>query len=132
MANMYPKNISEYLPTDSERIVYQELKNQLPDTFDVFYSVSWTSYYAGRLVKSEADFIVASPDYGFLCLEVKGGNGIRIEDNNWYLSDAVHGERKLNSSPYDQAEKNMYYFYKVFGNIWCRCDFSLLSHKRRA
>ena len=94
MANMYPKNISEYLPTDSERIVYQELKNQLPDTFDVFYSVSWTSYYAGRLVKSEADFIVASPDYGFLCLEVKGGNGIRIEDNNWYLSDAVHGERK--------------------------------------
>ena len=107
MANMYPKNISEYLPTDSERIVYQELKNQLPDTFDVFYAVSWTSYYAGRLVKSEADFIVASPDYGFLCLEVKGGNGIRIEDNNWYLSDAVHGERKLNSSPYDQAEKNM-------------------------
>lgn len=116
MANMYPKNISEYLPTDSERIVYQELKNQLPDTFDVFYSVSWTSYYAGRLVKSEADFIVASPDYGFLCLEVKGGNGIRIEDNNWYLSDAVHGEHKLNSSPYDQAEKNMYYFSKVFSS----------------
>ena len=102
MANMYPKNISEYLPTDSERIVYQELKNQLPDTFDVFYSVSWTSYYAGRLVKSEADFIVASPDYGFLCLEVKGGNGIRIEDNNWYISDAVHVEIKMNSSPYDQ------------------------------
>lgn len=116
MANMYPKNISEYMPTDSERIVYQELKNQLPDTFDVFYSVGWTSYHAGRLIKSEADFIVASPDYGFLCLEVKGGNGIRIEDNKWYLSDAVHGERRLNSSPYDQAEKNMYYFSKVFSS----------------
>jgi len=114
MANMYPKNISEYLPTDSERIVYQELKNQLPDSFDVFYSVSWTSYQGGRLVKSEADFIVASPDYGFLCLEVKGGSSVRIEDNVWYLSDAVHGERKLNISPYDQAEKNMYYFTKVF------------------
>ena len=114
MANMYPKNISEYLPTDSERIVCQELKNQLPDSFDVFYSVSWTSYQGGRLVKSEADFIVASPDYGFLCLEVKGGSNVRIEDNVWYLSDAVHGERKLNMSPYDQAEKNMYYFTKVF------------------
>lgn len=114
MANMYPKNISEYLPTDSERIVYQELKNQLPDSFDVFYSVGWTTYHAGKLVKSEADFIVASPDYGFLCLEVKGGNGVRIEDNVWYLSDAVHGERKLNMSPYAQAEKNMYYFTKVF------------------
>ncbi len=116
MANMYPKNISEYLPTDSERIVYQELKNQLPDTFDVFYSVSWTSYRDGRLVKSESDFIVASPDYGFLCLEVKGGSGIRIEDNNWFLSDALYGERKLNSSPYDQAEKNMYYFSKAFSS----------------
>ena len=114
MANMYPKNISEYLPTDSERIVYQELKNQLPDSFDVFYSVGWTSYQDGRLVKSEADFIVASPDHGFLCLEVKGGSSVRIEDNVWYLSDTVHGERKLNVSPYAQAEKNMYYFTKVF------------------
>lgn len=116
MANMYPKNINEYLPTDSERIVYQELKNQLPDSFDVFYSVSWTSYHTGRLVKSEADFIIASPDYGFLCLEVKGGNSIRIEDNIWYLSDAIHGERKLNTSPYEQAEKNMYYFAQMFSS----------------
>ena len=114
MANMYPKNISEYLPTDSERIVYQELKNQLPDSFDVFYSVSWTSYRDGQLIKSEADFIVASPDYGFLCLEVKGGNNVRVENNIWYLSDTIHGERKLNMSPYDQSEKNMYYFTKAF------------------
>lgn len=116
MANMYPKNISEYMPTDSERIVYQELKNQLPDSFDVFYSVKWTSYENGSLVKSEADFIVASPDYGFLCLEVKGGTGIRIEDNVWYVADTVHGERKLNVSPYDQAEKSMYFFNSTFSN----------------
>lgn len=116
MANMYPKNISEYMPTDSERIVYQELKNQLPDSFDVFYSVKWTSYENGTLVKSEADFIVASPDYGFLCLEVKGGTGIRVEDNIWYVADTVHGERKLNASPFDQAEKSMYFFNSTFSN----------------
>lgn len=116
MANMYPKNISEYMPTDSERIVYHELKTQLPDTYDVFYSVKWTSYENGALVKSEADFIVASPDYGFLCLEVKGGTGIRVEDNIWYVSDTVHGERKLHSSPYDQAEKSMYFFSNSFSN----------------
>lgn len=116
MAKMYPKSISEYMPTDSERIVYQELKNQLPDSFDVFYSVKWTSRENGTLVKSEADFIVASPDYGFLCLEVKGGTGIRIEDNVWYVSDTVHGERRLSSSPYDQAEKSMYFFAKFFSN----------------
>lgn len=104
------------MPTDSERIVYQELKNQLPDSFDVFYSVKWTSYENGSLIKSEADFIVASPDYGFLCLEVKGGTGIRIENNVWYISDNIHGERKLNTSPYDQAEKSMYFFNKTFSN----------------
>lgn len=118
MANMYPKNIAEYTPEDSERIVYQALKTQIPDTWDVFYSVSWTSYKRGRRIKSEADFIVCSPEYGFLCLEVKGGSQIRKENDIWYLSDAVHGERKLNCSPYEQAEKSMYYFETVFSNMY--------------
>lgn len=116
MANMYPKNIAEYMPTDSERIVYQELKNQLPDSFDVFYSVEWTSYENGALIKSEADFIVASHEYGYLCLEVKGGSGIRIVDNIWYVLDTIHGERRLNISPYEQAEKSMYFFSNKFSN----------------
>ncbi len=114
MANMYPKSIAEYMPTDSERIVYQELKNQLPDTYDVFYSVKWTSQEDGVLVKSEADFIVASQEFGFLCLEVKGGAGIKVKDNVWYVSDRIHGERRLNCSPYDQAEKSMYFFLNTF------------------
>lgn len=114
MANMYPKNITEYTPEDSERIVYQELKNQLPNSWDVFYSVPWTTYKRGRRIKSEADFIVCSPEYGFLCLEVKGGSQIRKENDTWYLNDITYGERKLNESPYDQAEKSMYYFESVF------------------
>lgn len=118
MANMYPKNIAEYTPEDSERIVYQELKNQLPEDWDVFYSVPWTTYKHGRCIKSEADFIVCSPEYGFLCLEVKGGSQIRKEKDTWYLSDYEHGERKLNLSPYDQAEKSMYYFETVFSNMY--------------
>lgn len=113
---MYPKSISEYMPTDSERLVYYELKTQLPDSFEVFYSVNWTAVRNGSIVKSEADFIVTSPEYGFLCLEVKGGNSLRIEDNSWYIEDSIHGERKLNMSPYDQAEKSMYYFFKTFSN----------------
>lgn len=118
MANMYPKNITEYTPEDSERIVYQELKNQLPNSWDVFYSVPWTTYKRGRRIKSEADFIVCSPEYGFLCLEVKGGSQIRKENDTWYLNDITYGERKLNESPYDQAEKSMYYFESVFSNMY--------------
>ena len=115
---MYPKNISEYTPEDSELIVYQELKNQLPDNWVVFYSVPWTSYKRGQMIKSEADFIVCSPEFGFLCLEVKGGNQIRKENDIWYVNDNLYGERKLNCSPYDQAEKSMYYFEAVFSNMY--------------
>ena len=116
---MYPQNISEYLPTDSERIFYNALKNQLPDTYEIFYSVHWSQYKNGVRQTSESDFIVTSPDYGYICLEVKGGNQIRIEgNNNWYVIDAEHGERKLKKSPYLQAEDSMYYFRKLFSNTY--------------
>lgn len=116
MARMYPKNINEYMPTDSERIVYYVLKNQLPDNYEVFYSVKWTSYEDGQLIKSEADFIVCCPKYGFLCLEVKGGTEIHRDSDNWSIEDTIHGKRELSISPYDQAEKSMYYFFNVFSN----------------
>ena len=104
------------MPTDSERIVYQELKQQLPDTFSVFYSVKWSTFDQGHFIKSEADFVIESPDYGFLCLEVKGGSGVRVDGDTWYINDNMYGERRLNSSPYDQAEKSMYYFRNAFSN----------------
>lgn len=116
MAVMYPKNISQYILTESEQIVYYELKKQLPDTFEVFYSVSWTLMKNGKKEKSEADFVVVSPSYGFLCLEVKGGNGIRVTDNEWILLDNVHGDRTLTRTPYEQAEASMYFFKNAYAN----------------
>ncbi|MBD5543851.1 MAG: DUF2075 domain-containing protein [Lachnospiraceae bacterium] len=116
MAIMYPKNIAQYAPTESEQIVYYELKRQLPDSFEIFYSVSWTLKKNGKKEKSEADFVVVSPNYGFLCLEVKGGNGIRVEDNQWTILDNIYGERKLNRSPYEQAEASMYFFMNAYAN----------------
>lgn len=115
---MYPENLAEYHPTESERVIYEALRSQLPDTFEVFYSVQWSVWNNGTLQKSEADFIVTSPDYGYLCLEVKGGTGIRIKDNVWYVSDYQHGERKLKESPYDQAEKSMYYFKTRYSEVY--------------
>ena len=116
MAIMYPKNITQYAPTESERIVYYELQRQLPDSFEVFYSVSWAFIKNGKREKSEADFVVVSPHYGFLCLEVKGGHGIRVEGNEWTLLDNVHGNRKLTHSPYEQAEASMYFFKNAYAN----------------
>ena len=116
MAIMYPKDIAQYAPTESEQLVFYELQQQLPDTFEVFYSVSWTYTKNGKKEKSEADFVVVSPNYGFLCLEVKGGNGIRVEDNEWTILDSTHGDRKLTRSPYEQAEASMYFFQKAYSN----------------
>ena len=116
MAIMYPKDIAQYAPTDSEQLVFYELKQQLPDSFEVFYSVSWTYIKNGKKEKSEADFVVLSPNFGFLCLEVKGGNGIRVEDNEWTVLDNRNGDRKLTRSPYEQAEASMYFFQKAYSN----------------
>ena len=75
MAVMFPKNINELDPQDSELEVYNQFRKQLDDSYTVFYSVEWNRKRKdGSLEKSEADFIVASPKYGFLCLEVKGGS----------------------------------------------------------
>ncbi len=115
---MYPQNIDEYLPTDSERFVYNELQLQLPDTFEVFYSVQWSVVRNGHMNKSESDFIITSPEYGYICIEVKGGNGIRIEENQWFLDDSRYGERRLKESPYDQSERSMYYFEQLYSDTF--------------
>lgn len=122
MAIMYPKNIHVLDPEDSEIEVYNQLKGQLDDSYTVFYSVEWNRKRKnGSLEKSEADFIVANPKYGFLCLEVKGGSGITISpEGTWTLHTGKYGDRILDRSPYKQAEDSMYYFkdkYKKEYNI---------------
>ena len=119
MAIMYPKNINEYMPTYSERLVYDELKKQLPDSYVVFYSVEWSRDNNGKMEKSEADFVVTHPDYGYVCLEVKGGRRLFVQDGDWFLEDDVE-TRKLKRSPYTQAEESMYFFkdaYRKSANI---------------
>lgn len=111
---MYPKNLSEYMPTQSEIIVFNKLKDELPDSYEVFYSVGWNSFEKGYHIQSEADFIILNPDFGFLVLEVKGGD-VRVQNNEWYISDSFSVERRLSCSPYEQAERSMYHFSNRYG-----------------
>ena len=119
---MYPKNIHVLDPEESEIEVYNQLKKQLDDSYTVFYSVEWNKKRRdGSLEKSESDFIIANPKYGFLCLEVKGGSGITISSEGiWTLHTGRYGDRILGKDPYKQAEASMYYFkdkYKKEYNI---------------
>ena len=113
MAIMHPAQIHEFFHAYSEVKFFNACKEQLSEKYHVFYSVRWYSTVHGVREDSECDFLIFNPDYGFICVEVKGGTGIRVEDGAWYLVD--HDcERRLKRSPYDQAEQSMRFFKKYY------------------
>lgn len=119
MAIMHPVDIENYAYTATEKEMYLALKEQLPDKYQVFYSIRWFETTAeNRRVDSESDFLVFDPSFGFITIEVKGGVGIEVQDNDWFLieSDNQYGEsrRELKCSPYEQAEKSMRHFHHYF------------------
>ena len=113
MAIMHPVQITEAYNAYSEVKFFNACKEQLSDKHHVFYSVRWYSTTNGEREDSECDFLIFNPDYGFICIEVKGGTGIRVEGNLWYLT-SKEGERRLKRSPYEQAEQSMRFFKKYF------------------
>lgn len=113
MATMHPAQISDIYHAYSEIKFFKACKDHLSDKYHVFYSVRWYSTTNGVREDSECDFLIFNPDYGFLCVEVKGGTSLRVEDGEWYLVDH-NGERKLKRSPYEQAEQSMRFFKKYF------------------
>lgn len=113
MAKMYPKNLSLYQHTYSEAKVFNALKEQLDDRISVFFSISWIANVNGLKEQSECDFLIFDPMYGFLTCEVKGGKGLKVENDEWYLIDN-NEERKLKRSPMRQAEESSRYFYELY------------------
>lgn len=116
MAIMYPSSIESYNYTESEKFVYDKLENELSDEYHVFYSIRWYTKVRDKKEESECDFLVFHPRYGYLCIEVKGGVEIQIEDNIWKILDSHDSEeyRVLKRSPFKQAELSMYYFKKYY------------------
>lgn len=116
MANMYPKSIENYNYTQSEKHFYEALKTKLSDKFTVFYSIKWFTMQGGVKVSSECDFLVFHPSYGYLTIEVKGGNSIEKINDEWRIIDNNYkdGYRVLKRSPFKQSEESMYYFKEYF------------------
>ena len=109
MAILHPTSISENNKPGSEVKFFKACREQLSDKYHVFYSLRWYTTRDGLREDSECDFLIFNPDYGFLCVEVKGGTGITIDGDKWHLDD-YDGGRTLKESPYKQAEKSMRYF----------------------
>ena len=118
MAVMHPVDIENYDYTPTEKDLYYALKKQLPDKYQVFYSVRWFETVENKRIDSESDFLVFDPSFGFITIEVKGGTGITVNDGKWTLiedySPSNSSSRELKCSPYEQAEKSMRHFRNYF------------------
>ncbi len=118
MAVMHPIDIENYCYTHTEKKMYDALKKQLPEKYQVFYSVRWFETVDNKRIDSECDFLIFDPSFGFIALEVKGGTGISVENGKWTLienySPSNSGSRVLKCSPYEQAEKSMRHFRTYF------------------
>lgn len=119
MAIMYPIDIENYTYTVTEKEMYNALKEQLPDKYQVFYSIRWfETTENNKRIDSESDFLVFDPSFGFITIEVKGGKGIEVIDRDWILTEYDEhfneSKRELKCSPYDQAEKSMRHFHNYF------------------
>lgn len=104
MARMFPSDINSETVTDSEMDVFYALREGLDDSYTVFHSYNILSRnFKGSLIDGEIDFLIFSPRYGILVLEVKGGS-IRYEPEKdlWFQNNAPTKE-----SPFNQAARNV-------------------------
>jgi len=116
MARMYPDPISPNTRSQAEVKLYAAFKDQLPDDFAVFHSVSWQVRDTTNGVRDgEADFCLAHPDAGILIVEVKGGR-IRYDghrgrwfSNQYEIKDPFQQGRTAKYSLLDKLKERSYW-----------------------
>ncbi len=99
MAIIHP-NLDQFqiskLSDYAERNVLQLLQNGLPDEFEVFHSVAFSSYYKNQQHFGEIDALVLSPLGHLAILEVKAGTAVQVssegiqQDLNGSIKDISH------------------------------------------
>lgn len=105
MAKMIPAlfSSSAYAGSKAEEKLYHALKNCLDDSYTVFHSFDFfLRNLQSKLIEAEIDFLILSPQWGILVLEVKGG--VVGYDGTRWLQNSI----PLDESPYHQAKKNKY------------------------
>jgi hypothetical protein len=102
---MIPATISLDTQSNAEIELFPKLKSSLDDSFTVFHSFDLlTKNLQQKFIEGEIDFLIFSPQYGLLVLEVKGG--IIAYDGStgiWYQNN-----HELKVSPIRQAQNSKY------------------------
>lgn len=110
MAQMFPEEPREDVESPAERAVFDALKQNLPDDYTVIHGLH--IYHRpnpkGRLKESEEDFIIMHPGWGWLAVEVKGGDiNYNPRTGSWFSTNA-RNEINPVKDPYSQASKNQH------------------------
>ena len=114
MARMYPMPIQEDTNSQAERDLYQELHQQLDETYTIIHSATWQYLEAQRRVprNGEADFVILHPTRGILVIEVKGGIITRDAQTGTWTSTSRTGQVFVIKNPFEQAKNSMYTILK--------------------
>ena len=106
---LWPRQLPAAVRNDprrgAETRVFDALATQLSPRWSVYYSRPWLGETpTGAEIDGECDFVVAHPDFGVLCIEVKGG-GISYDatTDQWHSKDR-HGLRHKIKNPVEQAK----------------------------
>lgn len=97
------------LPSQAEAKVYRALRDKLPQDYVVLFQVGWILRREEEQAKDgETDFLVCHPDYGYLCIEVKGGGvGFDAASGEWFSVDRHQQKHPINN-PIGQALRAKY------------------------
>ena len=102
MPRLFPPNLSApgLKPSGPERLMFGLLREQLDESWNVYYSVALlTKKDGGKARDGEIDFVLVHPERGIVCVEVKGT--VKHEDGQW--QEEYNGRWKPSRDPGDQV-----------------------------
>jgi hypothetical protein len=98
LTQIFPKLSDHELSSINSRAevaLYKLLRDQLDDSYLVIFQPRWIlKRESSQARDGETDFLIAHPDNGFFCLEVKGG-GIHFNGSDWSSIDKNQNEHEI-------------------------------------
>ena len=108
MARTFPRTLNPAeVKSNGERKVFERLRDELPDPWEVFHSASLVIRDPGSgTTDDECDFVLAHPEKGLIALEVKGGP-LECRQGEWQRPNDA-GELERIPDPGTQAIDHRY------------------------
>lgn len=105
MAKIFPKTLDSYanmeLPT-AEVQLFRKFCQELQDDYHIFYRFRWHNPELEKPI-GEIDFVIAHPERGYICLEVKGGKCSYDPSTGIWKSKDKNKSIHTIDNPFEQA-----------------------------